>query len=393
MAKLIFSQRERYTGFVPHALLFSRRSCAAVGRRGALLSRRKTSERPTSIKRQDRGIISYHRPSNMEQKAHGKEESLDKSSETLGNSAADRTGMELSSINVARFYENYFGHPPEDLEQMISSKPSDIPTIYLVGDSTLDNKYWIPFQNEAHPNAHWRTCFNSRQSNSGDDERETEPMVLKHDICYWLANLYRSEQYTPINCAVEQTTLRDRVYNKLFPQDELVRDNLKACDVLVVSVGGNDVALRPTLAIGLSVLASVYSNGKYGTSALRQLFQHDLQTYIESLMARQKPRLIVICMVYFPCETQDQQSWASPVLRVLGYNSSPHRLQNAMKSVFEDMVKLISINDECQVTFVPLFEALDCKNTAHYVARVEPSVQGGFQIASLLKRVIDDASH
>ena len=40
---------------------------------------------------------------------------------------------------------------------------------------------------------------------------------------------------------VEATTLNSRCYN-LQPQDEFLRDNMSEEDILIVSIGGNDVA-------------------------------------------------------------------------------------------------------------------------------------------------------
>lgn len=46
-----------------------------------------------------------------------------------------------------------------------------------------------------------------------------------------------------LNAAVEATSLNDRAFNRLLPQDAFIRNNIDKDDVLVVSVGGNDVAL------------------------------------------------------------------------------------------------------------------------------------------------------
>lgn len=278
-------------------------------------------------------------------------------------------------IDAKDFYTNYFGHPPYFLKQLITTKPSHVPTIYLVGDSTLDNKYWIPNHEEDHPNPHFRAALSTN--------------VLCRDISYWLARLYDWQAYTPMNCAVEQTTLRQRLKNGLYPQDELVRDHIDERDVLVVSLGGNDIALEPTLPTILAVLGSVYLGGEWGMSSLKHLFRDQLQRYISQLISKRKPRLIVVCMLYFPDETV-RPSWAGTVLRLLSYNSSPRRLQGAVERVYERAVKNITV-EGCHVVFAPFFSVLDGKTSAHYVERAEPSEEGGRLMAELLKRVIDGA--
>lgn len=45
--------------------------------------------------------------------------------------------------------------------------------------------------------------------------------------------------------SVEATTLNQRNL-RLLPQDRFLRDNITSNDVLIVSIGGNDIALAPT---------------------------------------------------------------------------------------------------------------------------------------------------
>ena len=44
---------------------------------------------------------------------------------------------------------------------------------------------------------------------------------------------------------MEATTLNERSY-RLRPQDKYIRDNISSQDILIVSIGGNDIALAPT---------------------------------------------------------------------------------------------------------------------------------------------------
>lgn len=76
-----------------------------------------------------------------------------------------------------------------------------------------------------------------------------DPAISNADVTYWLnyhgVNERRNQKYGAINTAVEATTLNSRTF-RLFPQDQFLRDNIQQEDVLIVSVGGNDIALRPT---------------------------------------------------------------------------------------------------------------------------------------------------
>jgi hypothetical protein len=61
-----------------------------------------------------------------------------------------------------------------------------------------------------------------------------------------------------LQLAVEATTLNERTFH-LKPQDRFLRDNIQPNDVLIVSVGGNDVAMAPTPCTILSCPCCAYS--------------------------------------------------------------------------------------------------------------------------------------
>lgn len=166
---------------------------------------------------------------------------------------------------------------------------------------------------------------------------------------------------------VEATTLNERWY-KLRPQDIFLRDNIKQNDILIVSIGGNDVALLPTPCTiasmtGLLCLPKLcVQNGKScctvpindyccgcSTSLLsctgscppclgyfRHLFGVRVQKYIEALTVKTKPRKILVCMIYYPDEDIASPSWAGFALKALGYNKNPEKLQSLIKKAFEE---------------------------------------------------------
>lgn len=76
-----------------------------------------------------------------------------------------------------------------------------------------------------------------------------QPPSSVADVTYWLnylsAQRKSGTRYSAINTAVEATTLNERCF-KLRPQDRFIRDNLERDDVLIVSIGGNDIAMAPS---------------------------------------------------------------------------------------------------------------------------------------------------
>lgn len=83
---------------------------------------------------------------------------------------------------------------------------------------------------------------------------------MKTDISYWL-NLEAEKKKFPlvtINCAIEESTIGARAgCGNLLAHDIFIRDNITPADTVVVSLGGNDIALRPTFATIINMLSLV----------------------------------------------------------------------------------------------------------------------------------------
>lgn len=156
-------------------------------------------------------------------------------------------------ISSSSFYGEYHGHKVHHLSTLLPHlRSTSDALIWTAGDSSLDNKYWFNDQRPAVPG-------------SGYDILDPPRCVC--DVTYWLNHLsfgYDEDdsgsgsndsgnnnarrtriKYAAINTAVEATTLNERC-RRLRPQDRFLRDNLSEEDVLIVSIGGNDIALCPT---------------------------------------------------------------------------------------------------------------------------------------------------
>lgn len=288
------------------------------------------------------------------------------------------------TVNCYSYYAEYHGHRIEHLREIHSGLGSG-GRVWFVGDSSLDNKYYVPKGGHAAPPGYSEIL---------------SPALSRADVCYWLQGLLAGEgsataselNLHAINAAVEESTLASRGAH-LLPQDEFVRDNLGAEDVLVCSVGGNDVALKPSLWTALAAAKAVYLNSDsienqrpgsvWGMPHFRKLFKRDTENYLQKLVEKTKPRLVVVCMIYFPHEDPQVHSWAAQALRLLQYDTKPRRLQQFIKAVYKEATSHVSV-DGVRVIPCALFDAMDGKDSDLYVARVEPSELGGQSIAQLL---------
>jgi hypothetical protein len=294
-------------------------------------------------------------------------------------------------INTSRFYHEWKGHTIPDVSAFrsttLSVRPSK-PIIYLAGDSSFDNKYWVPSSGphgEALPvpvPAIYRAAL--------------DRPCPKPDIAFWL-NHFLGESATTLNLAVEESTLRERDTD-LPDHDEFIKDNIRAEDILIVSVGANDIALKPTFATMRHMLqlawltprSSLERGTAWSLSHFTDMFKNQVEAYVSKLVEKQKPRAIIVCMIYYPLEADasKQKSWADFPLKLLGYNRCPGQLQTAIKQMYELATKKVQV-EGVKVVPCALFEVMDGKNEEDYTARVEPSAEGGRKIALKLEEIVE----
>ena len=244
----------------------------------------------------------------------------------------------MPKINASRFYSEWKGHPIHDLETLhrtVLSLRQENPAVYLAGDSSLDNKYWVP----------------SSDRRGNELPVPVPPIYLqtldtpqpKADIAFWL-NHFLGDRATALNLAVEESMLRDRDAD-LLPHDKFIRDNIRQQDVLIVSVGSNDIALRPSCGTvfnmaqlaWLTPRAFIDRGLSLSLGHFRTIFGKKMRSYIARMTEKQMPRAVIVCMIYFPLEAGagDQSSWADMPLQLLGYNRFPGQLQTAIRKIYD----------------------------------------------------------
>ncbi|TVY28553.1 hypothetical protein LHYA1_G001952 [Lachnellula hyalina] len=300
--------------------------------------------------------------------------------------------MSQEKIDPASFYFQYQGHPISDISTFhsitLSQRPNK-PIVYLAGDSSLDNKHWIspPFLEPLPEGIRVPSIYHSTFS---------QPWP-KPDIAFWLNHFFGSDA-TALNCAVEASTLKDRGEGKgLLEHDVFVRDHISANDILIVSIGANDIALKPTFAtichmLRLAWLTPRLLLNSWTLTHFTDLFKTQVQAYVEKLVEKQKPRAVVVCMIYYPLVSlgaNQQRSWADLPLKLLGYNLWPRQLQTAIGRMYELGTKRVVV-EGVRVVPCALYEVLDGKEAGDYEERVEPSVEGGRKMAALLKGIVDE---
>lgn len=303
--------------------------------------------------------------------------------------ASSSVPSQEKKINHLAFYQQWAGHPIEDLRifrNITYQKRSETPVIYLAGDSSLDNKFWVPSPGPG-----------------GEPLPVTVPDIYNHtfgrpqpkpDVAFWVNHVF-GEEATCINAAVEESMLRQRDH-KLLQHDEFVRDSIRSQDILIVSIGANDIAMKPTLRTAWHMLCLAWltprswiENGKAPSlSYFRNLFGTKIKDYITRLTAEEKPSAVIVCMIYYPLEARRGQSgWADWALGALGYSWWPAQLQAAIKQIYHSATDKIQV-EGTRVAPCALFGVMDGTKKQDYVDRVEPSVEGGRKIAAKFREML-----
>ena len=341
------------------------------------------------------------------------------------------------NVSSSAYYSTYYGHTASDLAvielalrrrsprgglgegletpSLDSQRARSI--VWLLGDSSLDNKVWLSTSSEE-----------SAQALNGF-EHVLAPPTMRQDVEYHVNALLMERKlntkYACINTAVEATSLNDRAFGRLLEQDAFAARHLQPQDTLVVSLGGNDVALAPLLCTAINMLGLVFCTARQPCMATAttcvpniypfvgdcgcllcgvpgclvatplawppffgyfvDLFKNRIEAYVQRIIDRapNKPRRVVVCTIYYPAEAR-QPSWAQAALSALRYDVDPKRLQRAIRAIFTHATSKIRLRGVPQVVPLPLYEALNPLDADDYVARVEPSAKGGRKIAEAI---------
>jgi hypothetical protein len=302
--------------------------------------------------------------------------------------------VKMYKINSYNFYSEYHGHKIEHLDTLLHGlKKLDIKNyIYLAGDSSLDNKYWLFGKNESFLKN--ESSFLKNEDAINGYEHILEPPEMKPDIAYHMNTLLVDSNYYVINTAVEESTIACRK-DHLLAQDSFIQRHITNDDMLLVSVGGNDIALSPSLKTIWNMVLMMYCNSietiqlgpeaAWGMKHFIQLFKNDVETYILSLLRDKRPKKIIICMIYYP-DQQPSGGWADRTLGFLGYDTNPEKLQTVIQTIFNHATSHITIKGS-HIIPCPMYKILDGKNPLDYVQRVEPSTTGGAKLAQEFVRL------
>lgn len=285
-------------------------------------------------------------------------------------------------MNSIAFYSNYYGHKIEHLASLQRTLIERFPNkhrIYLAGDSVLDNKHWI-LKRSVLPAINGYEHF-------------LNPPTSVPDVAYWLNKslLEANLPYVAINTAVEEASIGEKTGSQgLNTNDLFIKDNLTLDDIIIISLGGNDIALKPNFqimfAMGQLLLKSSvekiedYTKPVAGLDTIVNIMVEGIILYIMKLTKVKPKKIIVTTLYYFGV---NGKGWADTTLNLIGYSKNPAFLQAILRRLTYELNQKIVIPG-LNISVLPLWKCLDGSDETDYVERVEPSVLGGEKIAKYL---------
>jgi len=283
----------------------------------------------------------------------------------------------LETVHPQNFYHNYFGHDLGHLERVrLRLRAKHHTPVWLAGDSSLDNKHWL-FNNVYAKNLEESITVPARSIYADF----LDPPLCLPDVTACLNEELADTNYTAINCAIEESSLYDRRPDKFPSHDRFIQDNITEDDILIVSVGGNDLVLKTCFRTLFWMFVTLFSPLPFLPGYISNLFRDQVQSYVERLTEKARPRAVIVCMFYYPCDVGagwiDKTPWSR-----FYYRAKPR-----IDQIFEECTRKIKIAGT-KVYPVHLGKVLDPACADDYVSRVEPSAQGGRKMAKIFSEII-----
>jgi hypothetical protein len=328
------------------------------------------------------------------------------------------------TLSPAAFYGVYHGHDVDHLSMIFDelvTRPRanavDVHVVWLAGDSSLDNKYWIGGPGSRIPATNGMERVLSPPSSVADIAAHMNDLLsTTHDNGVPASSAATTTTTVCINCSVEESTVSCRKRGTaLLPQDVFLKEHLQPGDAVIISLGGNDIALSPKPATICSMgwltkcssPKNITKGTAWGLGVLQSLVVGDLSAYLKVILTNlsssaaapsaqsskktpTRKSVVLPCVIYYPDQNPKSESWANRTLGAIGYDKNPqhvHKIIDRIAAVAASTITSESLGipkDTTHVEVIPLSAALDGTRSEDYVARVEPSATGGRRIAELV---------
>ena len=177
---------------------------------------------------------------------------------------------------------------------------------FLLGDSSLDNKHWL--FDERRSKASQMSAAGVTAAACNGYERVLRPPRSVRDVAYWMNHLAERRAgpgaLLTFNAAVETSRIADRS-GGLLPQDEWAASAVAPGDAAVLSLGGNDIALAPSLrtmwnmlTLTSSPMGLIRSGWAPGMGYFVKMFHGRIEQLLRRMFPEgaPQPSTIAVCM-------------------------------------------------------------------------------------------------
>jgi len=313
----------------------------------------------------------------------------------IGASALNTLSSDLGQqekVPLYHFYASPQGHRREDLQTVYDGlKAAGCKKFaWLAGDSTLDNKEQF-FQPDTRYDA-----VNGYQD-------VLLPAKMHPDVNYLLnERLFLAQNGTDaqnricaINTARAGSTLGTRIEGGggLYEQDEFLRDHVSEGDVVIVSVGGNDLLQAWQLLLSFfndyNTAESISMLTPEASPKVKQFvdwFNHGTAQYLNKLREKGKPTSVIVCSPYYYTETPAFAQKNFLMMLALSAVPAPN-LQAFLRLISKFGTSQIQL-DGAHVEHIAMYETINGKIPTDYSDGIHLSEQGGRKMVEALFKAI-----
>ncbi|MES2217613.1 MAG: SGNH/GDSL hydrolase family protein [Pseudomonadota bacterium] len=250
--------------------------------------------------------------------------------------------------------------------------------ITLLGDSTIDNKFWV---NE---------LFGAPQLSVVENLIEMLPEHVIHD--------YSRDGFTTqdvLNGAYEDKVLAIKKYS-LYPHEflqplKLAEESIKKSQYVIVSVGGNNVREFLMEAGNLEDwLRSDFINDNFEKMLAK--LRNEYVEIVHRIRTLNNSARIILMTQYYPSESQHDYKiyqFMQELGEILDFGVSSNNcmtvIHEIMKMIYNNIFERIPTEN---LVVADITSSLNLYDDTNYVCQIEPSGSGGKKIAQMLKFMV-----
>lgn len=280
--------------------------------------------------------------------------------------------------------------------------------VLILGDSTIDNRIWLGLE-KYHLLVGFYLPFLSKVIDFLTWANPFKPKSVVENLRAQMPNFdiidRTNDGFTTGD--VLDGAYRDKVFgvgaHRFFPHEffKPLEQDIEKADQIVISVGGNNFRefIQTALRIKDDDRRKQYITEEYPN--VFEKMQQDYQAILKIIASRNPQANLVLMTQYYPALTQKTLLGTSiyEFMRELGHirglATAQDTIVDVMKDSYNGIFKFIAEDQSLRnmkISVLDVTSSLNPNVSENYVGQIEPSDQGGKQIAQMISHVIQKSN-